>query len=113
MSSLPAAGYGLMGLGQQGGGNQSADSGWNMNCEGTARNPYRMGCMAANIGYAQSCLGTLYKGIVDDKFGNLTLQAVRQKLKKDTFTIDDLNDRICPTEFADNDNSEVDNQNGV
>jgi hypothetical protein len=94
------------GNGNTGGG---TPSGWNEHCEGTDANPYKVGCKSANIGKAQGCLGSLYKGTVDDKFGKNTLSAIQQKLGKDTFTIEDLNRKICDIKFDDSDDSSLQN----
>jgi hypothetical protein len=99
------------GGGNTGGGNTGGGtpSGWNEHCDGTDANPYKVGCKSANIGKAQGCLGSLYTGIVDDKFGKLTLSAIKQKLGKDTFTIEDLNRKICDIKFDDSDDSSLEN----
>jgi len=99
------------GGGNTGGGNTGGGtpSGWNEHCDGTDANPYKVGCKSANIGKAQGCLGSLYKGTVDDKFGKNTLSAIQQKLGKDTFTIEDLNRKICDIKFDDSDDSSLEN----
>lgn len=69
-------------------------TGWNTTCKGT----YSMGCKTTEVGQAQQCLkdAGLYPYIVDNKFGKRTMEAVKTKIGKTSFTDADLQ-TICKT----------------
>ena len=79
---------------KSGGNNTGSVSGWNENCKGT----YSKGCKTPEVGQAQQCLKDdgLYPYTVDNKFGRKTVDALKAKIGKTSFTDADLQ-TICKT----------------
>lgn len=72
--------------GDTGGKTGGKTGGWK-SCSGT----YSYGCKSPEVGEAQRCLG-IY---ADNKFGGKTLNAIKRKLGKSSFTDNDLKNIIC------------------